>query len=93
MRGCNSRKRSCISLPVYRWLVKPGVGVEKGALDGINLRLQVSLLHECFSVGVLQLRRRSQHWSWSLAQEADQSLDVLSCRRQEELRTHKLHPA
>jgi hypothetical protein len=36
------------------------------------------------------LRRCSQHWSLPLAEEADQSLDVLGSRRKEELLTNKL---
>jgi hypothetical protein len=43
--------------------------------------------------GRLQLTRRSQHGSCRLAEEADQSLNVLGGRRQEELLPNKLHPA
>jgi hypothetical protein len=69
------------------------VGVEKGALGGIGLRLRVLLWDEYFLVGLLQLSHHSLYWSWSLAQEADQSLDVLGSGCQEELLPNKLHPA
>jgi len=53
-------------------------------------RLRVLQWHEFLFTTGLPLRRHSQHWSLPLAEEADQSLDVLGSRRQEELFTNKL---
>jgi len=46
--------------------------------------------HEFFFITGLPLRRRGQYRSWSLAEEADQSLDVLGHNRREELLMNKL---
>ena len=40
-----------------------------------------------------KLSRHGERWPWHLAEEADQPLDVLRSRRQEELLANKLHPA
>ena len=40
-----------------------------------------------------KLSRRGERWPWPLAEEADESLDVLGSRSQEELLANKLHPA
>ena len=56
-------------------------------------RLRVLQWHEFFFTAGLPLRRRGQHCSLLLAEEADQAFDVLGSRSQEELLTNKLHPA
>jgi hypothetical protein len=40
-----------------------------------------------------KLSRHGERWPWHLAEEADQSLDVLCRSRHEELLVNKLHPA
>ena len=64
--------------------------LKKEQRESVLLRLQV--LHwDGFSFAVgLQLSGRGQDRAWPLAEEADQSLDVLGGRCQEELLTNKL---
>jgi hypothetical protein len=46
-----------------------------------------------FSGERLCLTHHGEGWPWHLAEEADQPLDILGSRRQEELLAYKLHPA
>ena len=65
-----------------------GVGVEKGP-SGIGVGGSEHRSEEEFLAG----RRLNGYWErqpWSLAEEADQSFDVLRSRRQEELLANKL---
>src|SRR5713101_7837327 len=71
-------------------LLKYRVGVEKGAAKRDLASAASAAMVRVLLHNGLPLRRRDQHWSWPLAEEADQSLDVLGSRRQEKLLTNKL---
>ena len=66
-----------------------GVGVEKG-LFGSGCLWGVSTAGGRVSSEDWKLSRCEERRSWTLAEEADQSLNVLCSRRQEELLANKL---
>ena len=65
--------------------------VEKGRRKTVEKFTSREGLRILAMISVIMISRRGQPWTWR-AEEADQSFDVLSSRRQEELLTNELHP-
>jgi len=74
---------------VYPITLEISVGVEKLSEGGV-VRCALSAVVARFCCARVPLGGRGQDGSRSLAEEADQALDVLRSRRQKELLSHKL---